>query len=52
MKNVADDLINIGLPAEEFFADKKSKQIKVIAGSAIESEIKEVLNRHNPAQVR
>ena len=52
LNNVADDLVNIGLPAEEFFADKKSKQVKVIAGSAIESEIKEVLNRHNPAQVR
>ena len=51
LKNVADDLINIGLPAEEFFTDKKNKQVKVIAGSAIESEIKEVLNRHDPAVI-
>jgi hypothetical protein len=49
MKNVVDDLINnIGLPAEEVFADKKTKQVKVIAASAIEAEIKEVLNRHSP----
>ena len=49
MKNVVDDLINnVGLPAEEVFADKKTKQVKVIAASAIEAEIKEVLNRHSP----
>ena len=48
LKNVVDDLINIGLPAEEVFADKNSKQVKVIAAPAIEPEIREVLNRHNP----
>jgi hypothetical protein len=51
LKNVTDDLINIGLPAEEIFADKKNKTVKVIAPAAIEREIVEVLNRHNPVQV-
>ncbi|BCO09771.1 hypothetical protein GF1_21470 [Desulfolithobacter dissulfuricans] len=51
LKNVVDDLINIGLPAEEVYADKKSKQVKVITGSAIEREIREVLSRHNPSEI-
>ncbi len=48
LKNVTDDLINIGLPAEEIFADRDKKQIKVLVGSAIEPEVREVLERHNP----
>ncbi|MFP7756284.1 hypothetical protein ACLG6S_16835 [Thermodesulfobacteriota bacterium B35] len=51
LKNVTDDLINIGLPAEEIYADKAKKQVKVIAGSVIEPEIREVLGRHNPVEV-
>ncbi len=51
LKNVADDLINIGLPAEEIFTDTANKLVKVMAPAAIETEIKEVLTRHNPVQV-
>ncbi len=52
LKNVTDDLINIGLPAEEIFADKENRQVKVIAGSVIEPEIREVLNRHDPVEIQ
>ena len=51
LKNVIDDLINIGLPAEEVFADKKNREVKVIAPVSIEAEIQEVLQRHNPIRV-
>jgi len=51
LQNVVDDLINIGLPAEEIFADKEKKLVKVIAPKVIEKEIKEVLKRHDPAKV-
>ncbi len=51
LKNVTDDLINIGLPAEEIFADQENRQVKVLAGSAIEPEIREVLARHNPVEI-
>ncbi len=51
LKNVFDDLINIGLPAEEIFTDKEKKEIKVITGMDIEPEILEVLNRHDPVKV-
>ncbi len=51
LKNVVDDLINIGLPSEKIFADKNSNQVKVLAAHSIEPEIIEVLNRHNPTLV-
>ncbi len=51
LQNVTDDLINIGLPAEEVFADREKNQVKVLAGSAIEPEIREVLSRHHPVEM-
>jgi hypothetical protein len=51
LKNVFDDLINIGLPAEEIFTDSEKKEVKVITGMDIEREIREVLDRHDPVQV-
>ncbi len=51
LKNVVDDLINIGLPAEEIFADKENRIVKVIAPKVIEAEIKEVMKRHDPIRV-
>ncbi len=51
LQNVVDDLINIGLPAEEIFADEENRVVKVIAPRVIEAEIKEVMNRHDPIRV-
>ncbi|HHB76289.1 MAG TPA: hypothetical protein ENK84_07075 [Desulfobulbus sp.] len=51
LQNVVDDLINIGLPAEEIFADKENRTVKVIAPKVIEAEIKEVMKRHDPFRV-
>ncbi len=52
LKNVSDDLINIGLPAEEIFADSEKKEIKVITGMDIKAEILEVLKRHEPLNIK
>jgi len=51
LQNVVDDLVNIGLPAEEIFADEEGKAVKVIAPRVIEAEIREVMERHNPIRV-
>ncbi len=51
LQNVVDDLINIGMPAEEIFADEEGKAVKVIAPRVIEAEIKEVLHRHDPIRI-
>jgi hypothetical protein len=48
---VVDDLINIGIPAEEILAVKETKSVKVIAPKVIEAEIKEVLQRHDPVRI-
>ncbi len=51
LANVVDDLINIGIPAEEILAVKETKSVKVIAPKVIEAEIKEVLQRHDPVRI-
>lgn len=51
LKNVFDDLINIGLPEEEIYTDRSSKEVKVITGMDIEPEIMEVLKRHEPVKI-
>ena len=51
LPNVVDDLINIGIPAEEILADKETKSVKVVAPKVIEAEIKEVLQRHDPIRI-
>ncbi len=51
LKNVFDDLINIGLPEEEIYTDSASKEVKVITGMDIEPEIMEVLKRHEPVKI-
>ena len=51
LPNVVDDLINIGIPAEEILTDKETKSVKVIAPKVIEAEIKEVLQRHDPVRI-
>ncbi len=51
LKNVFDDLINIGLPEEEIYTDSSSKEVKVITGMDIEPEIMEVLKRHEPVKI-
>ena len=51
LANVVDDLINIGIPAEEIFANKETKSVKVIAPKVVEAEIKEILQRHDPVRI-
>ena len=51
LANVVDDLVNIGIPAEEIFADKEKKVVKVIAPKVVEAEIKEILQRHDPVRI-
>jgi len=51
LANVVDDLVNIGIPVEEIFADKEKKTVKVIAPKVVEAEIKEILQRHDPVRI-
>lgn len=51
VENAVDDLLSTGIDREKVFADKEHMQVKVMAPSAIEPEIKEILQRHNPTQL-
>lgn len=48
VRNVVDELLEIGIPQEKFFAEKDKHQIKVIIPEAGESMIVELLKRHHP----
>jgi hypothetical protein len=48
VRNVVDELLEIGIPQEKFYAEKDKNQIKVIIPEAGESMIVEVLKRHHP----
>jgi hypothetical protein len=48
VRNVVDELLEIGIPQEKFFAEKDKNQIKVIIPEAGESMIVELLKRHHP----
>ncbi len=52
VRNVLDDLISEGIPNEKFYADFETKTVKVIIPSEIEPEIREILQRHDPVEVR
>jgi len=49
LRNVKDDLINSGaLTQEQVYLDKEKLQVKVIVPNIEESEIMEIMGRHNP----
>lgn len=51
LKNVDDELVNKGVPRENFFIDEKILQIKVMMPESEEQEIMDILNRHGPTKV-
>ena len=51
LKNVDDELVNKGVPRENFFIDEKILQIKVMMPESEEQEIMDILNRHGPTEV-
>ena len=50
-RNALDDLINIGLEREKVFLDRDNTLVKVITPNDIEREVREILDRHQPADV-
>lgn len=50
-RNALDDLINIGLDREKIFLDRGNTLVKVMIPNDIEREVREILDRHEPADV-
>ena len=49
--NVEDDLLATGIPNEKIKIDKEHRKIRVMVPDVTKSEIMEILNRHDPAEV-
>ena len=51
LTNVADELMNLDIPRENFFVDEEMSQVKVMMPKYAEPEITNVLKRHHPTEV-
>ena len=51
IENVADELVNKGVPRENFFIDEKILQVKVMMPEIEQQEIMDILNRHGPTKI-
>ena len=51
MTNVEEDLLATGIPNEKIKIDKEHRKIRVLVPEITKSEILEILNRHDPAEV-
>ena len=49
--NVEDDLIATGIPSEKIKIDREHRKVRVMVPDVTRSEILEILNRHDPAEV-
>ena len=49
--NVEDDLLSTGIPSEKIKIDRDHRKVRVFVPDATRSEVQEILNRHNPAEV-
>jgi hypothetical protein len=52
LRNVEEELVGAaGIPREQVFVEKKSKQIKVIIPAATEDEVRKILQAHRPKKM-
>jgi hypothetical protein len=49
--NVEDDLLATGIPNEKIKIDREHRKIRVMIPEVTRSEILEILNRHDPAEI-
>ncbi len=50
--NVVDDLVATGIPREKIRIHDERPQVQVLLAEAIEPEIREILERHQPTELR
>jgi hypothetical protein len=49
--NVRDDLVSTGIPQEKIRVNKEKRQVQVMSPDVTESEIVEIMRRHDPIQL-
>ena len=50
--NVVDDLASAGIPSDNIRVDEAKHQVQVMTPDVGEAEIKEILQRHQPTELR
>jgi hypothetical protein len=50
-RNAHEDFIDSGFPIEKVFLERGSTELKVIASSDNEPEVREILTRHKPSEI-
>ena len=50
-RNAHEDFIDSGFPTEMVFLARGSSELKVIASSDNEPEIREIMERHKPSEI-
>ena len=49
--NVRDDLVSTGIPQDKIRVNKEKRQVQVMSPDVTESEIIEIMRRHEPIQL-
>jgi len=52
LTNVVDDLAAVGIPSEKIRVFDEKRQVQVLTAETTHREITEVLNRHQPSDLR
>lgn len=50
--NARDDLIGVGIPQDNIRVNEEKHQVQVNIGHVVEAEIKEILQRHSPLELK
>jgi hypothetical protein len=50
-RNALDELINAGFDREKVFLDREKSLVKVMTPNDVEREAREIIDRHEPAEV-
>lgn len=51
IRNTMQDLIASGIDREKIFADSEHAELKVMIPDAIEREVTEIMQRHQPTEI-
>ena len=52
IENVVEDLVATGIDRDKIYDDEEQKVVKVMVPASSEAEIREILGRHKPNEVK
>jgi len=52
LANVVEDLASVGIPSEKIRVHDEKRQVQVMTADATQREVAEILERHQPSELR